>query len=252
MIGNYSIGLLQKSDVRSFIQIIRKSFIPDYLILSIYRARGIENFISSEIDNYFSPYRYFVVSENKRIVGCAEFKIIRDKNSFFLNIIAVDNEFKGRGIGKVLLNYGIAYFLKRGFTKIQLDVYQDNKVALRLYNSLGYKRLHIMSLYKFLLGSSDIEHNNFFLLNFPQYKDLKRRFGFSYLDLMIDENSIRLGVIENDLIFKGEYNLFQVMTAYFLFKKMNFKTLYLICEHDCTGKPDLIFINTIYRMELNV
>ena len=97
---NYKINLLQQKDVSKATNIVKTSFEKTYLIPSIYRGRGIEHFISNEIENPFSPYRYFVLFEENVIVGFAEYKIFESTSTAFLNIIAVNNECKNRGIGK--------------------------------------------------------------------------------------------------------------------------------------------------------
>jgi RimJ/RimL family protein N-acetyltransferase len=54
-----------------------------------------------------------------------------------LGIVMAD-EFQGRGLANKLVRFMISWARKKGFRKVWLAVYQDNKVALRLYRKLNF------------------------------------------------------------------------------------------------------------------
>jgi len=58
--------------------------------------------------------------------------------------IAVDKNYQGRGIGKILLQYVID---NTEADKIMLEVKENNVPAIKLYESLGFKQIHVRPNY---------------------------------------------------------------------------------------------------------
>lgn len=248
MKGNYNIRLIENNDVLRFVQIIRESFKKEHFIPSIYRSKGIEKFIESELNNIFSPYRYFGFYYNDGLVGCAEFKIV-NAHTFFLNQIATNNNFKGKGVGSTLLKYALDYFSSRGYKSTLLDVYEDNEIAFSWYSSLGYIELERKYFYKLIPTYSETHKYYLFIQNYPQYKSLTDYFGFNFLDVIINNEIIRIGVIDNDLILRGDYNEFSKYVLNYIGEKLNYNNLFFICN-DIIKDPELKLLNQIIRMEL--
>jgi len=48
-------------------------------------------------------------------------------------------EYRGRGIGRMLMERCLSRLKSRGFTKVRLSVWVGNRKAIRLYRSLGFK-----------------------------------------------------------------------------------------------------------------
>ncbi len=249
---NYKVKQLEKDNVKSFVRIIRESFQSQHLIPSIYRSKGVEHFILNELDNIFSPYLYFVAYNGSQIVGCAEFKIIAGSDTFFLNMIASEKEFKGRGIGKAILNFAINFYAGLGYKNLQLDVYQDNNAALDWYFIMGFKQLDHKFLYEIKTSILNLEETNIYIQNFPQYKISKESYGFNYFDVMFDNESMRIGVIEDDLIFRGDYSDSVKIVAKLLQDKLHFENIYFIGTDNMTNMAELLFMNKILRMELKI
>jgi mycothiol synthase len=63
-------------------------------------------------------------------------------------ITAVDQEYSGRGIGKVLTITALNYLKYQGLSNAMLYVDFDNKAALNLYQSLGFTQSGMDILYK--------------------------------------------------------------------------------------------------------
>ena len=57
-----------------------------------------------------------------------------------LNDLFVDPSCRGMGIGRELMKAALEYGKTRGASVVELETEVDNKVAQRLYESLGYKR----------------------------------------------------------------------------------------------------------------
>jgi GNAT superfamily N-acetyltransferase len=62
--------------------------------------------------------------------------------SLHLEDLFVLPEFRGRGIGKALLNHVAAAAVKRGCARLQWDVLDWNQPAIDFYRSIGATMLH--------------------------------------------------------------------------------------------------------------
>jgi len=60
------------------------------------------------------------------------------KNGFIYDIF-VKEEFRGRGIGRILLEKAESYCREKGYSKILLMVSINNAAAIKLYDKMGFK-----------------------------------------------------------------------------------------------------------------
>ncbi|HEY1196823.1 GNAT family N-acetyltransferase [Flavobacterium sp.] len=246
----YRIEELKKENLKLVVELVRSSFENKYLIPSIYRTKGIEKFISNELENHFSPYRYFVMFENDVIMAYAEYKIFEGQSTAFLNIIAVNNEFKNKGVGKKIYEYTKNKFLKDGFDTIALDVYESNKIALNWYLNFGFIQKKSNSFYEIDI-KKDLEHKSkIFIQNFPHYKELQKIYGFYFLDILIENESYKLGTIEQDIIVRGNYSESLKNQLSLLSKQSEINKFYLLGDEK--ESEELKLIDKIFRMELNL
>lgn len=246
----YKIEELKKEDIETVVNLVRSSFEKKYLIPSIYRGKGIEKFISNEIDNPFSPYKYFVFWDENTIAGYAEYKIFESTLTAFLNIISVSNDYKSKGIGRKIYEYSKNFFVKKNFTLIALDVYQSNKIALDWYTNFGFKQTSSNSFYEIKLKQNDQDDSKIFIQNFPQYKELQNSYGFYFLDVVVKGENHRIGTIGEDLIVRGNYSKFLEEQLPILSTKFQCKNIYFVgSESQFEGFE---FVDKILRMELNI
>lgn len=246
----YNIRLLEKQDISKAIALVTSSFEKEFLIPSIYRGKGIEKFITKELDNIFSPYRYFVLLNENEVAGYLEYKIFQNSKVAFLNIIAVSNAYKQKGIGKKLLEFSMSFFAERQFSFIQLDVYKTNTVALNWYLSFGFEHKNSNSFFKIKLNNNKAEHNSILIQNYPQFKELHEEFGFSLLDISLGTDSFKIGTIEKDLILRNTYSQTLLDELPNFMEMMHFHNLYFV-GNNCEAKESKL-INEILRMELNI
>lgn len=68
--------------------------------------------------------------------------------------LAVDKNFRGLGIGKLFFKKTLNAFKKKQIKKIFLDVDSKNKYALKLYEKIGFKKLHLRKKYYHNISSS--------------------------------------------------------------------------------------------------
>lgn len=244
---NYEIRLLRAKDVVAAVNIVRSSFEAAYLIPSVYRCKGIEKFIYFELDNPFSAYKHFVICKGNEIVGFAEFKLLKSTSVAFFNVIAISNKYKGLGLGKLLLEYSKNFFAEYGATAIQLDVYKSNLNAISYYDKFGFVKTDSKRFYKIQIPENSFEAD-ICVLNFSQYKAMIEVFGFYFIDVIIDSTAARLGVIDSDIIIRGQYDLPLQNTIKTISNALFVNNVYLIAD-SCDSEGALIK-DEIYRFQL--
>lgn len=84
----------------------------------------------------------FAITDSKA-VGLAtcfvNFSTFNVKPYLYIHDIVVLNEYRGKGIGKGLMQKLIEISLERKYCKLTLEVREDNTVAQSLYKSFGFK-----------------------------------------------------------------------------------------------------------------
>ncbi|NHV61088.1 MAG: ribosomal protein S18-alanine N-acetyltransferase [Candidatus Verstraetearchaeota archaeon] len=86
---------------------------------------------------FFHPGAYIVAVVEKKVVGYA-IGIIRYRSLGHVISIAVRKDFRGKGIGKKLLNELIDRLFAMGAKKIRIEVRESNEIAINLYKKVGF------------------------------------------------------------------------------------------------------------------
>jgi len=86
---------------------------------------------------FYHPSAYIVAVLGGRVIGYA-IGIIRFKSLGHVISIAVQREFRGRGIGKKLLKELISRLFAMGAKRVRIEVRESNKVAINLYKEMGF------------------------------------------------------------------------------------------------------------------
>ena len=121
------------------------SFDIDYMNLS--DLEDIKDILTSDFDDFWNysilkdelnskNSIYFVAKANQNIVGFAGMKIILDEAEI-MNIVA-KKDFRNQGIGKLLLNRIILEAKNKKLKKLHLEVNENNKIAIHIYESFGF------------------------------------------------------------------------------------------------------------------
>jgi ribosomal protein S18 acetylase RimI-like enzyme len=86
------------------------------------------------------------MKEGNVFVGLAtyfvNFSTFRAKPYINIHDVIVRKEYRGKGLGRALLDYIIAFAHEQGYCKITLEVREDNIAAQKLYQSLGFEDTH--------------------------------------------------------------------------------------------------------------
>ena len=109
---------------------------PDEMKLSYEDEKEhIKKVKSSETSNHF------VAIKGNKIIGCTSFNgnTARKMKHYGTIGISVLKEYWGRGIATALLEKLISWSKEKGIKKINLDVFENNERAIKLYEKFGFK-----------------------------------------------------------------------------------------------------------------
>lgn len=83
---------------------------------------------------------YLVARERDRMIGIGILSLaVGVDKSAFLGELFVEEKYRGRGVGRKLLDEVIKVVKNRGFKNLELTVATNNKAAQKLYLELGFK-----------------------------------------------------------------------------------------------------------------
>lgn len=97
----------------------------------------------------FSPaYPVFVLELDGRIAGYGCLFKYSPKSGYRFaveNSLYIAKEFRGRGLGKRMLNHLISAAKERGYTYVEARVFEHNPASLALHENLGFKRVGVQN-----------------------------------------------------------------------------------------------------------
>ncbi len=245
----YNLKIIDKQDISEAVSIVRSSFNPKYLYASIYRGHGIVSHIQNELENSFSPYYYMGLYENNILVGFVEYKLFKEDNLSFLNMIAIRNDYKSLGIGTILFEKTRKFFADKGFGFIGLDVFASNTTALNWYSKLGFKIENTTPFSKVTIKESN-NSIDFEILNYPQFKVVNKFYGFYFIELQYGNHKESVRYIDSDLIIRGSKNKELETIIIHLKKIVPIKNVYFIGDNCPFSNSELK--DKILRMKLKL
>ncbi|MEM2880621.1 MAG: ribosomal protein S18-alanine N-acetyltransferase [Candidatus Methanomethylicaceae archaeon] len=95
---------------------------------------------------FYHPGAYIVAVVRGKVVGYA-IGIIRFRSLGHIISIAVEKDFRGKGIGKKLLHELIKRLSGMGAKKIRIEVRESNEIAINLYKKTGFTTKEKISRY---------------------------------------------------------------------------------------------------------
>ena len=89
----------------------------------------------------------FVAEKNSCVIGyvfCIHKQFINDNNmtdikTLYIDDLCVDEQARGQHIGRLLYDYVINYAKENNFYNVTLNVWADNKNAVKFYEKIGLK-----------------------------------------------------------------------------------------------------------------
>jgi mycothiol synthase len=97
----------------------------------------VADLTARENESWFDPSGFLMAWRGSELVGFHWTKI-HDDGAGEVYVIGVSPDAQGLGLGKILLQLGLASLQERGCTEVLLYVDGDNTTALRLYERAGF------------------------------------------------------------------------------------------------------------------
>jgi GNAT superfamily N-acetyltransferase len=184
------------SDAGEVVDLIRQSFRPEDLALTIYGCTGIVEYLRRE---FAAPRNAYLVAEIEGRMG--GFLEMRPGPS--LNYIAIDRAYRGKGIGRKLL---FAALTGAEGSRLTLDVFEHNAPALAWYQKLGFQNYGRMALWR--VPAVDCPLAPVYLSGLSQADAAHRAFGFSNFALSSGGRDFTIGRLGERWFMLTDYALF--------------------------------------------
>ena len=138
---NYTSRHLQPGEENKLAQIQNRCFTDTWG----YNPNTTEEIVYSLNLSHCSPQDVILICDRDKLVGYCwtridcEAGVVSSEQKGRIFMFGVDPDYRGRGIGKIALLAGLAYFKNKGIQVVELTVDSENKVACALYRSAGFK-----------------------------------------------------------------------------------------------------------------
>lgn len=104
----------------------------------------------------YSAYDSKIEPESSKPIGCIICKAERHCNvrkRGYIAMLAVNHAYRSRGIAKRLIKLAIEQMIAQGCDEIMLETECNNKIALHLYESIGF--LRVKRMFRYYLNQGD-------------------------------------------------------------------------------------------------
>jgi len=106
---------------------------------------SLDTFVHEITKNHMASYVVAVDESNNKVVGYAGMWIILDEAH--ITNVGVLPEYRGKGIGLLLMNRQLKDSIVAGAVKMTLEARISNNVAISLYEKLGFTQVGIRKKY---------------------------------------------------------------------------------------------------------
>jgi ribosomal protein S18 acetylase RimI-like enzyme len=105
--------------------------------LDVILADATRPIFVAESDGEVLGYAFCIFIQHK------DNNILTDVKTLYIDDLCVDENIRGKGIGRSLYNYVVEYAKECGCYNVTLNVWADNKPALAFYESIGLHKQKI-------------------------------------------------------------------------------------------------------------
>ena len=147
---NFEIRKATKQDYEDLCELYKQSdlmhhqALPDIFKKPLSPSRDKEYIFSFIEDKESSIY---VVEFKEKVIGLIAFKILQtddipiiyQRKYLKINSIVVDEQYRGNGIGKALMEKAHNWAIDKGIKEIELNVFKFNQDAIEFYKNLNYE-----------------------------------------------------------------------------------------------------------------
>ncbi|MFC3854122.1 GNAT family N-acetyltransferase [Salinispirillum marinum] len=131
----------QRQDITAIYRALSSVIAEQHYLMSAHKP-DLPHFSRFLEANLERGYPVLVAEEGRHVVGWCDVyprgpDVQRHVGRLGMGVVA---HFRGRGHGKQLLTEAIAASWRAGFTRLELEVFADNPVAIALYERAGFQR----------------------------------------------------------------------------------------------------------------
>ncbi|MCF6137686.1 GNAT family N-acetyltransferase [Pseudalkalibacillus berkeleyi] len=117
----------------------------EYLVRNLKLKPGQDQFIESvdeclEEANTYSAWRPVAIYNDDNIIGFAMYGSFGRNKDTWIDRIMIDKQYQGKGLGRIAMRKLIKIVSKEyGVNVIYLSIIEENRIADRLYQSMGFE-----------------------------------------------------------------------------------------------------------------
>jgi putative acetyltransferase len=134
-------GPAERVDIRSYEPADQAGFAQ--LVATVLTEYGfsVDPILEADLEHPETSYQsVWVAIDNDRLVGSVAIRFLDDVMTAELKRMYLQPEYRGRGLGRTLLNHAIRWAKDRGCQAIVLDTSTTMTAAQGLYESAGFSR----------------------------------------------------------------------------------------------------------------
>ncbi len=128
---------VEREDLDRFLSIMIEAMggSPDNILEMI--LKNIQGAPSQLLDYWYSTERLYLIYHGSDIVGVLD---LSPQSGLNISNMGVMPKFRGHGYGKEILRFALLTLSEMEITRAGLRVHVDNKIAIRLYESVGFEK----------------------------------------------------------------------------------------------------------------
>lgn len=142
------IRLAEEKDINSILELLGQVLRVHHDIRpDLFKETG-SKYTANELKEIIADnsLQIFVYEEESKVLGYAMCKLVEIKDSsarydtkeYYIDDLCVNESYRGKGIGKKLMNYVIDYANANNYDEITLNVWNSNDDALKFYMKQGF------------------------------------------------------------------------------------------------------------------
>jgi len=122
-----------------FVEVLEKTYVGTLDCPRLSEIRTVREILEShKLTGTFDPTLWHLVKMGGREAGVILFNYLDSTDVYHLTFMGVVSEMRGRGIGKLLVRFGLARLASRTNAKVSLAVDVENWPARRIYDETGF------------------------------------------------------------------------------------------------------------------
>lgn len=172
---------------------------------TLFSAHGYADFLRASLaipPSRFTSHFIGIYTNANSLIGFAEWRLIDD--ILFLNNFYVSALFRGRGIGSHVIRQASIHAAKEGLSSVQLDAFDTNESAIRLYERNGFVRQHAYywyasaPLHQWMDVEAEESSLDYMIHDWPQAVASLEVYGYGFFRVSFDRQEERIVLMKEN------------------------------------------------------